>query len=185
MFFVVCLASCSRPDNSANTRSEGDDTIKTAVDTIAAPSKPALEKISILVLPPYNVADASIAPNIRKFLEEEIAKDSSMGLIDFPFRDLMNVAYQNVFDKRYCKPLVGKVDADIFIMSKLDQKKGAGEQDADRWSFAIRIYDVKDDSQTNSGIKGTSLSGPEIAELIRSRRKELTGEIRNHYQQQP
>jgi hypothetical protein len=186
MFLIACLAACNKPGNSANSRREATDSIQTAAGNLPPASKSAIKKLSILVLPPYDkIAHESISPNIRKFLEEGIAKDSSVKLIDFPFRDLMNVPYQNAFDKRYCQALVGRIDADIFIMSKIDLKERTGEVVSDKWSFAIRIYDVKNDRQKDSQIVGKNLTHSEISELIQGRRKELTAEIKSYRQQMP
>ena len=50
---------------------------------------------------------------------------------------------------------------------------------SDKWSFSIRIYDVKNDRQINSKIKGKRLSDNGISEMIKQKRHELMEEIKN------
>lgn len=181
---ILCLASCNKSDKLAdNVKHTTDSTILTA-DTTAGVDLYAANELSIIILPSYDeIANAGISPNIQSYLEREISKDSSVTLIKFPYKDLMNIPYHNVYDKKYCKPILNKVEADIFVMTKLDINERTGHMSSDRWSFSIRIYDVKNDRQINSKIKGKGLSDNEISEMIKEKRQELIEEIKNYRQQ--
>jgi hypothetical protein len=135
-------------------------------------------KLSVFVLPPFDkIANEGISPNIQKYLEMEIAKDTSLTVIKFPYRDLMNIPYYNVFDKKYCKPIAEKIETDIIVMTKLEQEERTGQMGSDKWNLLIRIYDVAADEQTNSEVTGVNLTDAEIAYLIKERQLDLVSEI--------
>ena len=108
------------------------------------------QKLTIIVLPPYDeIANAGISPNVKKILEEKIV-DEEISVIKFPFKKLMGVPYQNVFDKKFCKPILQKIKADVVIMSKIDHVSANGNMETDKWNSSSRIYDVKNNKQKNS-----------------------------------
>ena len=107
------------------------DTIAISSDTSIIP-KSALTNLTVLVLPPYDaIANEGISPNIQKYIENVFTTDTTFRLIKFPYRRLMNVSYQNVFDKKYCSPITDKIKTDVIIMSKLDQSTGTGNMTTD------------------------------------------------------
>ena len=105
------------------------------------------KKLTILVLPPYDeIANAGISPNVSEIIEENI-NDQGLSVIKFPFKKLMNVPYQNVFDKKFCKPILQKIKPDIIIMSKIDQVNSSGTMETDKWNLRIKIYNVRKEVQ--------------------------------------
>jgi hypothetical protein len=160
------------------------DTISTAnksniEDTITKANFPQT-KLSVIVLPPYDViANAGISPDIQKYLETEISRDTTLTLIKFPYKQLMNIPYQNVFDRKFCKPIIDKVKADIIVMSKLDQVTRTGKMTTDKWNFQIRIYNTNNENQTNSSVTADNLTESEIKNILSDRQHDLTTEIKN------
>ena len=182
---IMLLVSCNNTDNSINnnmtkeiiiplnTYVNEDTTVKTNS------SKP---KFLVLVLPPYDeIANAGISPNIQKYIEDEIYNDSFFTLIKFPYKQLMNVPYYNVYDKKYCKTISEKINADIIIMSKLVQITQTGNITTDQWNFQIRIYNTKTDKQIDSCIKGVKLVDREIKSIISEKLSDLISEIKSTY----
>jgi hypothetical protein len=51
---------------------------------------------------------------------------------------------------------------------------------SDKWSLSIRLYNVKKDNQVDSRITGDNLSDAEINRLLKLRRQDLIGEIKNN-----
>lgn len=187
-FVYILLILYSTSCNMSNTVSQDEKPIADKTQTANNKSLKTIasvpEKLTIIVLPPYDeIANAGISPNIQGYLEKEISKDSSVTLIKFPYKDLMNVPYYHVFDKKYCKPITDKVEADILVMTKLDLKERTGQMNFDQWTFKIRIYDVKNDRQKDSEITGTNMSESKIKELLKNKRQELIEEIKNYPQQ--
>jgi hypothetical protein len=106
--------------------------------------------IKVLVLPAYDpIVNAGASPEIRTILESALTGKSGIAIISFPFKKLMNVPYQMVYDKKYCKSITEKVDCDIIVMSQLitdnEHRSGIGP-----WAYKIRIYNVRTDQQVNS-----------------------------------
>jgi hypothetical protein len=137
------------------------------------------QKLTIIVLPPYDeIANAGISPKVSESIEENI-KDKDFSIMKFPFKKLMGVPYQNIFDKKFCKPILQKIKADVMIMSKIDQVSGTGNMETDKWNLRIRIYDVKNNKQKNSSLKGENLNPLELENFIVKNRKTLIKEIKN------
>ncbi len=149
-------------------------------DTTIIP-KLILTNVSVLVLPPYDaIANAGISPDIQKYLESIFTTDTTLKLIRFPYRRLMNVSYHNVFDKKYCSPITAKIKTDIIIMSKLDQATGTGNMITDKWNFKIKIYNTKTGNQKVSNLSADNLTSAEIENFIKSKQQGLLTEIKNN-----
>ena len=172
------LTSC----NNSDTQTIKDGQTKTPdIDTTIIP-KATLTNLTVLVLPPYDaIANEGISPDIQKYIEWLFTTDTTFRLMKFPYRQLMNVSYQNVFDKKYCTPITDKIKTDIIIMSKIDQTIGTGNMTTDKWNFKIKIYNTKTGNQTVSNLAADNLTSGEIENLIKSRRQELFTEIKNNH----
>ena len=143
---------------------------------------PVQRNLSVLVLPPYDViAGEGISPDIQEYIEKVIPNDVGLKLIKFPYRQLMNVPYQNVFDKKFCKPVMDKVQADIIIMSKIDQSQGTGDITTDKWDIQIKIYNTKTGNQQLSSLAFKKLTSKEIESFIRLKQADLFADIKNKY----
>lgn len=139
------------------------------------------KKLSILVLPPYDeIANAGISPNISEIIEENI-NDEGLSVIKFPFKKLMNVPYQNVFDKKFCKPILQKIKPDIIIMSKIDQVNSSGTMETDKWNLRIKIYNVRKEVQINSSLTADNLNPSELQNFIKQNKETLIKEIKNSH----
>ena len=138
------------------------------------------QKLTIIVLLPYDeIANAGISPTVREIIEENI-EYQDFSIMKFPFKKLMGVPYQNVFDKKFCKPILQKIKADVIIMSKIDQVSGNGNMETDKWNLKIRIYDVKNNKQKNSSLRGENLNTLELENFIVKNRETLIKEIKNN-----
>ncbi|HEV8273673.1 MAG TPA: hypothetical protein VGQ04_20310 [Chitinophagaceae bacterium] len=138
-------------------------------------------KLTVLILPPYDlIANRGISPNISKYLEIEISADTNLTVLNFPHKKLHNVAYQNVFDKKYCKTIADKVKTDVIVMSKLEQMTETGQMNLDRWNLSIKIYNSKTGVQKNSSITAHGLTNDEIKLLLSSKQNILSTEIKNN-----
>jgi hypothetical protein len=186
------LTSCNNLDTQTikdrQTETLAIDTTKKIIkDTIAISSdmsiipKSALTNLTVLVLPPYDaIANEGISPNIQKYIENVFTTDTTFRLIKFPYRRLMNVSYQNVFDKKYCSPITDKIKTDVIIMSKLDQSTGTGNLTTDKWNFKIKVYNTRTGSQKLSNLNTNNLTSGEIENLIKSKQQELFSEAKNN-----
>ena len=163
---IMILIGCNQ--QSPNTKGNIDYTqasfVQENIDTEKLKT-PLLEedKCTVLVLPPYDeISNRGITPKIRKYLEKELSESNEIILIEFPLKQLRHVPYQNIFDKKYCKPIVDNVDCDVIIMSKIDLVKQTGQITEDLWNVKIRLYNAHTEEQINSQIRLDSLSSSEI-----------------------
>ncbi len=136
------------------------------------------KKQIVLVLPPYDmIANAGISPNIQKYLETEISKDTFLLVMKFPYKQLINIPYNNVFDKKYCEPILEKVKPDFIIMSKLDHVLRTGRMPDDQWNLRIRIYNTQTGVQVNSKIEIDNATDLVIRNTLTKNSAILTNEI--------
>ena len=138
-------------------------------------------KISILILPPFDeIANGGMSPDIQKLLEEQLSGDLGLSVIKFPYKKLMNVSYQNIFDKKYCKPIIEKVHPDVIIMTKLDHITEGSEMEKDKWNLRIRFYFVKTNKQVNSKIIIDKSNWSEIKSILLTKHSQLVKEVKNN-----
>ncbi|HMK18707.1 MAG TPA: hypothetical protein VK492_10920 [Chitinophagaceae bacterium] len=179
IFFLLTSCNNSATDQSGKEQADTTKQQQALVDTTGK-SEITLTKFSVLVLPPFDViANEGISPDIQKILEKTISNDTTLALIKFPYQQLMNVPYQNVFDKKYCKPITDKLQTDIILMTKLEQATRTGQITRDRWSFQIKIYNTKTEKQFLSLVTGDKLTSADIESLIKSKRQDLFTEIKD------
>src|SRR5687768_1445385 len=128
VLFILWLSCCNNSNRVTDDNARMVDSVLAPNDTASATTiQLPFTRLSVLVLPPFDeIANEGISPGVQEYLEREISKDTSVTLIEFPYKDLMNVPYHNVFDKKYCKPITDRIDADVVIMTKLDQEERTG-----------------------------------------------------------
>ncbi|HEY0652968.1 MAG TPA: hypothetical protein VGD65_07565 [Chryseosolibacter sp.] len=132
--------------------------------------------VKVLILPPYDqIANAGVSPDTRTILESSLSNKAQLSVIPFPFRTLMGVQYQMVYDKKYCEPIIDKVDCDVIIMTHLitDNERKPGTWP---WHYKIRVYNTRTKQQLNS-ISGNNLKAEDIASDISSKIDRLIKDI--------
>ncbi len=135
-----------------------------------------IQKPSVLVLPPYDLnANGGFSPEIQDLLETNFRENSEINLINFPFKKLIQVPYQNVYDKKYCKLISEKINVDFIIMSKIELKDILKQNK--KWDLNFRIYNVKVNQQLDSRLKGKDLSYLQIEDKVQKNYQILVDEI--------
>jgi hypothetical protein len=132
--------------------------------------------IKVLVLPPYDeIANAGVSPDTQAMLETALTIHGQLSVIRFPFKTLMGVPYQMVFDKKYCEAILAKVDCDIIIMTRIvtNNERKAGSWP---WTYHVRVYNVRTKKQLDS-IKGENLKAEDLAGDISGKVDQLVKEI--------
>ena len=178
IIYIASISACNNTNKNTTNYNNTDSLIsKNKKDTVKEVS---INKLNILVLPPYDeISNEGISPDIQKYIQIEIAKDTMFNVIKLPLKLLKDVSYFNVFDKKYCKPLINKVKADKIVMSKLILLKRTGNIYADKWSLQLKIYDIKSDKELISKITFNNLTDEEIKIKLSLKRNELISEIRS------
>jgi hypothetical protein len=180
---AIILSNCisEKPDqNKIDIKSSTETLIVTDSTIKVQPQKK--NKPSTLVLPPFDeIHNKGISPDILAYLEDAIGNDTSVSLIKFPLKKLMGTPYQNVFDKKYCQPILEVVDAEIVVMSKLDHLLSSGKMSGDTWNLRLRIYNTDADLQFDSKIKADELTDAELQKLLSEKQADLIEEIKNTF----
>lgn len=176
--FVITFCGCQRNDQASGGREVSASDVVSQTDTLRRGGQ-VREKETILILPPFDViANEGISPPVQEFLEAVIAEDTSVTLIKFPFRELMNIPYHNVFDKRYCKPITDVVKADINVMTKLEQRKRTGNMATYKWDLRVRVLNTRTNRQFDSELTADTVTSAGLRKVITSQREVLIGEIK-------
>ena len=137
------------------------------------------EKPTVMILIPYDLnANGGFSPDTQKILENKLTHNSEIQLIKFPLKKLMNVPYQNIYDKKYCKPILENINADYIIMTKLELDNILNSPR--KWDLSFRIYDVKKNEQFDSKLKGEKLTKQEIEKKVKTSFEILINEIKKH-----
>ncbi len=135
------------------------------------------KKPTILILIPYDLnANGGFSPEIQETLEKKFIDNSEIQLIKFPLKKIMNVPYQNVYDKKYCKQILEKIKTDFIIMSKIDLENILNSPK--KWDLSFRIYNVKNNEQFDSKLKGDNLTKEQIEKKIKNESDVLINEIK-------
>ena len=83
-------------------------------------------------------------------IENELNKFDNIIVKPFPLKVLKGVVYQGVFDKKYCHPIIDKVNVDFLILSRFDKKYGGLNQTEMKWGYELRIVNTETLEQINS-----------------------------------
>lgn len=99
-------------------------------------------KIRILVIECSN--NYGMEYDFNKTIFNELKKNKKFELIPFSYKKLMNVNYHGVYDIKYAKPIMEKVNADIFIMTRFISNNYLQERDAKiYWGYETKILNTK------------------------------------------
>jgi hypothetical protein len=139
-----------------------------------------LQKLSVIILPPYDeIANEGISPDVQKYLESAFATDINITLIRFSYKQFLNAAYQNIYDKKYCQPIIDKVNPDIIIMTKLELVSRSGKMSGDKWNIRFRVYNVNNGKQFDSQVKLNGITVKEMPDILSCMQDMLCNEIEN------
>lgn len=83
-------------------------------------------------------------------VENELNKFENIKVKPFPLKTLMGVAYQGVFDKKYCPPIIDKVDVDFLILTRFDKRYDELNSNQMKWGYELRIVNTETLQQVNT-----------------------------------
>ena len=129
----------------------------------------AQTKTKVVVLPPYDViAGEGISPNIHQYMVEALQNEKELEILTFENnKNIRNVNYYMIYDKKYCSEIVKAVNPDVVIISKLDQSTRTGNMNTDKWNIQIKFYYPKINKQVNA-MHWQGLTAGELEKKIKS-----------------
>ncbi|WP_294733709.1 hypothetical protein [uncultured Flavobacterium sp.] len=137
--------------------------------------------VKILMMPCSNGYEYALHNyNFDPIIEREFKKSTGFEVVEFPYKKLMNIAYQGVYDKKYAKPIIEKVNADIFIMTRFTGNAYGtiGNEEATYWGYETKILNTKTMKQKVSIGANNLLNYEEIEKDIVKNIDELAQDIR-------
>lgn len=123
----------------------------------------------------YNYSQLGYSFN--HIIEEELNKFDNILVKPFPLKALMGVSYQGVFDKKYCPPIIEKVDADFLVLTRFTSEHIALNRSEMDWGYELRIVNTSNLRQVNSINAHDLKKYEEIERHIRDNIKTLKTEI--------
>lgn len=138
-----------------------DGKVTKVKDSLSTPTDKPKEKpsVSIMVIPCSNGYEYVIhGYDFNPVLERELGLLDDTNIETFPLKKMMGVAYHGVFDKKYCAPIVERVDVDYLIMTRFISNQGiVVSNETPIWGYETKILNTKTMEQMNS-IKAKNLS---------------------------
>jgi len=145
LFLLLMVISCNtiekNNDNSLRDSSKiAHDSISTKIDT--------LEIIVVQCANGYEYAIHNF--DFNPVIENELNKFENIKVKPFPLNELIGIAYQGVFDKKYCTPIIEKVNVDFLILTRFDKKYDALNPSQMKWGYELRIVNTETLEQINT-----------------------------------
>jgi len=166
---VSFVLSCNSTDKKTIDLTTVTNTIDTVeqvrgveLETINTVSKEAIidtiDTIEVMVIPCSNGYEYAMHNyDFNPIIESELNQFKNINVKPFPFKKLIGVPYQGVFDKKYCRPILENVDVDFLILTRFSEKYSRLTGVEKKWGYELRIVKSKTLEQLNS-IKATNLS---------------------------
>lgn len=156
----ICLflfVSCDSTNKKKQKRTEvKKDTVLVDTSTELTDETVKIEKplppkaLEIIVMQCANGYDYSQQGyDFNPIIEKELNTFKNINVQPFPDKALMGVSYQGVFDKKYCPPIIEKVDADFLILTQFDKRLNVFDT-LQKWGYELRIVETKTLKQMNS-----------------------------------
>ena len=120
--------------------------------------------------------------DFNRTIESEISKKDGFTIVPFPNKKLLGVTYQGVYDKKYCIPIIEKLDVDYIIMTRFLGNIEEAVEIIDEnfiWGYEIKILNVKSMNQKISIRKDNLKEYQDIITDIERNGKDLLNDIEN------
>jgi hypothetical protein len=154
------------------------DSSKTVNDSSSLKDATIIDTLEIIVVQCANGYEYAMHNyDFNPVIEVALNKFERIKVKPFPLKTLMGVAYQGVFDKKYCPPIIEKVDVDFLILTRFDKKYDELNSTEMKWGYELRIVNAETLEQINS-INAHNLEDyPEIEKHIKDNIGKLKSDI--------
>jgi len=155
IFFIEISfdSSNSRKSNfiTTNTNKITTDNSKTTHNTELKNENLKTDTIDIIVVQCANGYEYVMhGYDFNPIIESELNKFDNINVKPFPYKTLLGVPYQEVFDKKYCTPIIEKVNVDFLVLTRFDKNYNELKQNQDNWGYEIRVVNTETFVQINS-----------------------------------
>ena len=139
-----------------------------------------IETIKVMVVPCSNGYEYSILNyDFDPLIELELNKFDNINLKPFPLKTLLAVSYLGVFDRKYCPPIIEKIDVDYLILTRFQKRFEEINRTSSDWGYEVRIVNARTLEQVNS-LNAYNLKGyKRIEKHIKDNIAKLKSDIEN------
>ena len=143
---LLAVVGCNTIDkNAKNTIEEKQkrsliDSLKIKNDKCLQEDTVSIDTLKLIVVQCANGYEYAIhSYNFNPVIERELNRFENIKVKPFPYKTLMGVSYQGVFDKKYCTPIIEKVDVDILVLTRFDNQYYEVNNSKMKWGYELRI----------------------------------------------
>ncbi|GAA3509543.1 hypothetical protein GCM10022393_22630 [Aquimarina addita] len=140
--------------------------------------KNSIDSIDVMIIPCANGYEYKIhGYDFNPIIEHTLNDVSQIKVHPFPVKKLIGVPYQGVFEKKYCAPILEKVQVSYLIMIRFTDNPFSNDPTKRSWGYQTRILKTKTMEQVNSISATGLLQYAEIEEHIQSNIDKLRSDI--------
>ncbi len=153
---VVTIIGCNSTDNKESIVTEKKDSVLVDSSMVvneetALTDTPKIDTLEIIVVQCANGYEYAMHNyDFNPVVENELNKFENIKVKPFPLKTLMGVTYQGVFDKKYCPPIIEKVDVDFLILTRFDKRYDELNGNQMKWGYELRIVNTETLEQENT-----------------------------------
>ena len=153
---VVTIIGCNSTDNKESTVTEKKDSVLVDSSMVvneetALTDTSKIDTLEIIVVQCANGYEYAMHNyDFNPVVENELNEIDNFEVKPFPLKALMGVTYQGVFDKKYCPPIIDKVDVDFLILTRFDKRYDELNSNQMKWGYELRIVNTETLEQVNT-----------------------------------
>ena len=155
--FLLTIIGCNSIDkkehNATEKKNESDlvDSLKIDIVRSMLNDSTIIDTLEIIVVQCANGYEYAMHNyDFNPIIENGLNKFENVKVLPFPYKTLMGVPYQGVFDKKYCPPIIEKVNVDYLILTRFDKKYSELNSAEMKWGYELRIVNTETLEQVNS-----------------------------------
>lgn len=109
------------------------------------------DSIRVMMIPCANGYEYTMhGYQLNPIIKRELKNITSIIVQPFPLKKLQGVSYQGIFDKKYCIPIINKVDVPFLIMTQFTGNPFVVDTTKKKWGYQTKILNTKTMDQINS-----------------------------------
>ncbi len=186
LFFLIAILSLISCEENIKSKTQNKLKSKNQVTNNLIPNKNQSNESSFEQNYPVKIIVLQCSngyglDDFRYTLETEIKKNKNFEIIPFPNRKLLGVPFQGVYDKKYCTPIIKKIDVDYIIMTRYlgNIIQGIESRDERRiWGYETKILNTKSKNQIISIRKDSLKEYNQILDHIKENSSKLISDIK-------
>lgn len=180
--FIGCNSIDKKEQNPTRGKEEIEvglvDSSKIANKKNLSENTPTIDALEVMVVQCANGYEYAIhGYDFNPIVENELNRFKNIKVKPFPLKTLRGVSYQGVFDKKYCPPIIEKVDVDFLILTRFENGYNTRNGNKMKWGYKLKIVNTETLAQKNTiGTKGLN-NFSEIEKHIKSNIETLKADI--------